>query len=189
MASNPVRQTASAATAAGGRTRPYCTSDIVLIGVGALLAVGCALLPAYIFFNQEQFGIRALTFEGSDMSGLGGAGLAPHSRLSQGPKQLAGIDARPTGDLDALPTGTLPGGAEQRPAAPGLDAQPFPADPPDFRLIHIANGRALIADREGIWLVQMGSRLPDNSRVASIEQRNGRWVLVTSGERVIAVDE
>ena len=45
----------------------------------------------------------------------------------------------------------------------------------------------MIEDEAGLWVVQTGSTLPDSSRVASIEQRNGKWVLVTSTDRVIAL--
>jgi hypothetical protein len=38
-------------------------------------------------------------------------------------------------------------------------------------------------------VVQRGSRLPDNSRVAGIEQRDGKWVLVTSADRVIELSK
>jgi hypothetical protein len=43
----------------------------------------------------------------------------------------------------------------------------------------------MIEDEDGIWVVQPGSILPDSSRVAAIEQREGRWVLVTTFDRII----
>ena len=58
---------------------------------------------------------------------------------------------------------------------------------PQFRLVHVANGRAMIEDDAGLWVVQAGSMLPDSSRVAGIEQRDGKWVLVTSTDRVVAL--
>ena len=61
-----------------------------------------------------------------------------------------------------------------------------PGDEAQFRLVHVANGRAMIEDEAGS-AVQTGSTLPDLSRVASIEQRKGKWVLVTSTDRVIAL--
>ena len=38
----------------------------------------------------------------------------------------------------------------------------------------------MIEDDAGLWVVQPGSMLPDSSRVAAIEQRDGKWVLVTT---------
>jgi hypothetical protein len=70
---------------------------------------------------------------------------------------------------------------------PGLAEQPFPPELSDFRLLHVANGRAMIEDDAGIFIVQRGSILPDNSRVAAIEERGGSFVLVTTGDRVIEV--
>ena len=37
----------------------------------------------------------------------------------------------------------------------------------------------MIEDDSGLFIVQRGSMLPEFSRVASIEERDGRWVLVT----------
>ena len=42
-----------------------------------------------------------------------------------------------------------------------------------------------IADDAGLWVVQRGSALPDSSTVARIEERGGKWVIVTSDDRVI----
>jgi hypothetical protein len=70
------------------------------------------------------------------------------------------------------------------PSPPPAD-QPFPAAASEFKMVHVANGRAMIEDDTGLWVVQRGSVLPDSSRVASIEQRGGKWVIVTSTDKVI----
>jgi hypothetical protein len=44
----------------------------------------------------------------------------------------------------------------------------------------VSNGRALIEDPSGMYVVRVGSILPDESRLATIEQRDGKWVIVTS---------
>ena len=38
-----------------------------------------------------------------------------------------------------------------------------------------------------LWIVQPGSQLPDSSTVAAIERRSGKWVLVTSAERIVEI--
>lgn len=43
----------------------------------------------------------------------------------------------------------------------------------------------MIEDDTGLWIVQRGSVLPDSSTVSSIEQRNGKWVMLTSTNQVI----
>jgi hypothetical protein len=45
----------------------------------------------------------------------------------------------------------------------------------------------MIEDNSGLWVVQTGSTLPDSSRVKSIEQRAGKWVLVTNTDRVLEI--
>ena len=35
-----------------------------------------------------------------------------------------------------------------------------------------------------MYMVRIGSILPDNSKLATIEQRDGRWVIITSSGQV-----
>jgi hypothetical protein len=159
-------------------------SDLTIVAFGVTLGLLCAMFPWYVFFNQEKFGIRAMKFEGG---GVPSTGPIPIGRQPQRIGAPIDVEDVPLTQLDLFATGTLPtaedGGDGQ--AVPGLDEQPFPDDEAQFRLVHVANGRAMIQDEAGLWVVQTGSTLPDSSRVASIEQRNGKWVLVTSMNRVI----
>ncbi|MNT02685.1 hypothetical protein D3C72_1371910 [compost metagenome] len=54
--------------------------------------------------------------------------------------------------------------------------------------MHVANGRALIEDTTGMYIVRIGSILPDNSRLATLEERDGRWVMITSSGDVYRAD-
>lgn len=158
---------------AGQRDR---RSDLTVAALGITLGLICALFPWYIFFNQDDFGVRAMKFEGSE------AGSGPILLGMQPQRVGAAIEAAeiPPMHLDLLPTGTTPQDADDdERGTPGLTSQPFPLLPVDFKLIHVANGRALIEDDSGLFVVQTGSVLPDSSRVASIEQRDGLWKLVT----------
>ena len=94
----------------------------------------------------------------------------------------------PKMELDFFPTATLPSDQE-RPRALPASEQPFPSDRVNFRLVHVANGRAMIEDSDGLWVVQRGSQLPDASRVAAIEQRDGRWVLVTTHDKIVELSD
>ena len=52
-------------------------SDFVIAALGVTLGLICALFPWYIFFNQEQFGVRAIKFGGTGTnSGRAGGGVA-----------------------------------------------------------------------------------------------------------------
>lgn len=159
-------------------------SDIVVAAFGIGLGLVCALFPWYIFFNQEQFGIRALKFEGN------GEATGP-IELSAQPDRIGAPSesAIPPARLDLLATGTLPKILDDEGTpTPGLTEQPFPAEAQEFRLVFAANGRAMIEDDSGLFVVQPGSRLPNNSRVATIEQRDGRWVLVTTAAQVFELE-
>jgi hypothetical protein len=154
-------------------------SDFVIAALGVTLGLICALFPWYIFFNQEQFGVQTIKFGGS------GSNAGRVTDGSQAKNLDATTVAKTIPDIDLLVTGTLPDEPEDK--APGLDQQPFPAAASEFEMVHVANGRAMIQDDTGLWIVQRGSVLPDSSRVSSIEQRAGKWVIVTTTDKVIAL--
>jgi hypothetical protein len=154
------------------------TSDALIIGLGACLGLVCALFPWYIFLHQDKFGIPAIRFSSKLPKGTPG--------LGEGPLRIGAIwklpDRKDAG-LDAFPTGTVNRGGSK--AVTDAD-QPFPGDKAEpFNLIQVANGQAMIEDADGFFVVRAGSPLPDDSRVSSIERRDGRWVLVTSTGKVI----
>ncbi|CDX32618.1 conserved hypothetical protein [Mesorhizobium sp. ORS 3359] len=154
-------------------------SDFVIAALGITLGLICALFPWYIFFNQEQFGVQTIKFGGSGSnSGREGGGVVAQR---SGPLTAKDI---PNSDIDLFATGTV----QDDPAPPPTD-QPFPAAASEFKMVHVANGRAMIEDDTGLWVVQRGSILPDSSRVASIEQRGGKWVIVTSTDKVIQLSK
>lgn len=163
------------------------SSDVIVAGLGIMLGLVCALFPWYVFFNQERFGIRAVQFSGGD-----GTGIVPDDLTYQ--PSLVGqgfaIEDVPLLQLDGIATGTVPPEADSATGEMSLADQPFPgelAPESEYQVVHIANGRAMIEDREGLYVVQTGSILPDKSRVASIERRNGNWVLVTSSDKIMRV--
>jgi hypothetical protein len=159
-------------------------SDLVIAALGVALGLTCALFPWYIFFNQEQFGVQAIAFGGRGHNA---------GRIMVDPKQgenLAEVASQEVSkNLDLFSTGTVQPKPETPDQAPGLDQQPFPTEAAKFRLVHVANGRAMIEDDAGLWIVQQGSSLPDSTRVKSIEKRKGQWVLVTSADKVIEISE
>ncbi|MDQ6433742.1 hypothetical protein RB623_06715 [Mesorhizobium sp. LHD-90] len=162
-------------------------SDLIVAGLGIALGFGCAVFPWYIFFNQDKFGIRALKFEGNPDQ------KPPVMLGSDGERIGAPMTAEdiPPMQLDLFATGTVGAGAdgqeEEKRATEALD-QPFPGDAVAYRLVYAAAGRAMIADDSGMWVVQRGSLLPDNSKVAGIEQRAGKWVLITSNDKVVELE-
>ncbi|MDN2566605.1 hypothetical protein N1F89_10260 [Aquibium sp. A9E412] len=175
------------APAAGGRRRWRLhrprgeRGDWLIAASGIALGVICALFPWYIFFNQEQFGVRPLRFEGQR------ARLLPPERLAYQPSLIGPRSLRQemgVGELDQMAVGTV---EQDRSRAVPLDEQPFPGPPSEFRLIHVTAGRAMIEDADGFWIVQRGARLPDGSRVAAIEKREGTWALVTSRNQVVTL--
>jgi hypothetical protein len=161
---------------------PKVSGDTIIGGVGVALGLVCALFPWYIFMNPEKFELRGYRFSGNPQAAHSASANSRPVRIGAQDLPEIGQDA-----LDMFPTGTVPD-PETKPPAPDDKDQPFPGDAPrkpDFNLIEVANGRAMIEDADGIWVVQVGSPLPNDSRVAAIEKRDGKWVLVTSAKDVV----
>ena len=162
-------------------------SDLTVAALGVTLGLICALFPWYIFFNPEEFGVRAMKFGGS------GGGTQPIVLGAQPERVGAPVASQeiPPTKLDLLSTGTATAEEENKDehGTLGLTEQPYPAPVVSFRLVLIANGRAMIEDDTGLFVVQPGSILPDASRVKSIEERNGRQVLVTDAGVALEVEK
>ena len=161
-------------------------SDLTVAALGVTLGLICALFPWYIFFNPEEFGVRAMKFGGS------GSGTEPIILGAQPERVGAPIASQEISPvkLDLLSTGTATKKeeTEDEEGVPLLAEQPFPPPAISFKVIQIANGRAMLEDETGLFIVQPGSILPDNTRVETIEEREGRPVLVTDGGIVLAVE-
>ena len=162
----------------------YSAGDKVLVGAGVLLAAMAAFFPWYVFLNPDKFSVPAL-WEGAtrDLPET-----AAKEVMSVSPAAMVDNDSDPgLESVDPVATATTAGGGKEKslgaPVETGLD-QPLPASS-GFRLMHVANGRALIEDASGMYIVRVGSILPDNSRLATLEQREGAWVIVTSNGDVI----
>ncbi len=163
----------------------YSLSDKLIVATGVFLAALAAFFPWYVFLNPERFSLPKL-WEGStrDLPDTGA-----HDVMSVSPAAMVDKNHDATAaaaGIDPISTATTSGGKRKSSGLPvetGLD-QPMPVAS-GFRLMHVANGRALIEDTQGMYIVRVGSTLPDNSRVATLEQRDGAWVIVTSNGDLI----
>ncbi|WP_147178271.1 MULTISPECIES: flagellar protein [Alphaproteobacteria] len=156
-------------------------TDRVLGATGVALACAAAFFPWYVFFNEEKFGVRVADWErtrdlpegpGRNVFSVSPLAMVDNDNKSSGETTGTSVDPLVTATVSKL-------GVEKPGAADMPEAQPFPGRS-GFRLLHVANGRALIEDTSGMYMVRVGSILPDNSRVATLEQRDGKWVIVTS---------
>lgn len=153
-------------------------SDRMLGIAGGVLAASAAFFPWYVFFNEDQFtaNLRALVSGQGIASWTGRPLETPPETASSGKAEDSVKPETP----DDIKTATVPNAKQDPDEDPAsADAQPFPASPVDFHLLHVANGRAMIEDKTGIYVVEVGSSLPDLSKVASVEERSGRWVIIT----------
>lgn len=159
--------------------------DRVLTGGLITVAAAAAALPWYVFFNPEKFGMTGNGWEAltnvPQRAGGGVAAVIPHideGLTSEGRQETAS-------NIDALTTATVQASGEGRNASNDGKSQPFPGGT-RFKLLHVSNGRALIEDKAGMFLVQIGSILPDESRLLSMTNVNGKWQIITSAGEVYA---
>lgn len=162
-------------------------SDLTIAALGVTLGLICALFPWYIFFNPEEFGVRAMRFGGR---GIGTEPIVLGAQPERVGAPVAEQKVAPM-ELDLLATGTATKDHtdEDDEGTPGLKDQPFPPPVISFRVVQIANGRAMLEDDTGLFVVKPGSTLPDSTRVKTIEERDGRAVLVTDAGVVLEISE
>ena len=155
------------------------TGDRVLTILGLSIAAAAAFFPWYVFFNADKFGVQMTNWDGTrDLPDL-----PPRNVFSVSPLAMTDNTENTAEPLDDLVTATVANTGDRKKRNIKED-QPFPGKS-DFRLLHVANGRALIEDSSGMYMVRVGSILPDESRLASLEQREGKWVIVTSNGAVV----
>ncbi len=167
-----------------GRWMRFLSSDRLLALIGFGVAGCAALLPWYAMQGGHGLGIRndghlRLSGHRDDMAGYGpGGSIRPFGRRAD---DLAKAEDR----LGELATGSVGGVGKpfERSARGSRPDQPFPGRP--FRLVHVSNGQALIADDSGMYLVGVGSKLPDKSTLKGFTRQDGRWAIVTSDGEVV----
>lgn len=167
--------------------KDFSITDAVLVGVGVGLAAAAATFPWYVFVHQDQFGYATVKFEQAPPdSDLSGPFYTPRVQWRPQPATAEDLASLP---LDHVATGTVVGSIEFETPEPGMQTQPFPGAPPSFTLVHVTQGRAMISDANGFFVVERGSVLPDSSRVVSIDNVDGKWRLKTSRDQVVELAE
>lgn len=159
--------------------------DMLLTAAGICLAVSSAFFPWYVFLNPDKFSIQEMAY-GDDRILPGSWQGRPVLNVS--PQAIPGRDIgedNPPLPPDQITTASIP----EAPIEPSIKktdeglnidgTQTFPYKP-KYKLLHVVNGRALIEDRSGTYVVKVGSVLPDNSLLAALEERQNGWVIVTS---------
>lgn len=152
--------------------------DRVLTVTGLALAGAAAIFPWYVFFNEDKFSLNIAQGDRTrDLPDWPARNVFSVSPLAMVNKNE--VKNKPEPPIDPLTTATVSSVGKEIDRGLVPEDQPFPASS-GFKLLHVANGRALIEDPSGMYVVRVGSVLPDESRLATIEQRDGKWVIVTS---------
>ena len=168
-------------------------SEMALSATGIGLAAFAAFFPWYVFFHHEQFAAR---HDGLAQNMVRDLPVGPPKPVySVSPSASINANGPPSGlamtlpkGFDNLKTGTIAGQDKPVEGEGGDLNQPLPGRSGAFKLLHVSGGKALIEDEGGMYIVGVGSALPDNSSIKSIEQRDGNWVIVTSSGNVVGIN-
>lgn len=155
--------------------------DLMLTIFGICLAGSAAFLPWYVFLNQDEFSVKRMAYSDDrvlpDWEGRTVVNVSPQAIKKRNPE----IDTQLPPDEITTASIQSPGDSLTGSAA----KQEFPGGKLNYRLLHVVNERALIEDDSGMYMVKVGSVLPDNSTLAELEQREGKWAIVTSNGDVL----
>lgn len=172
--------------------------DAMLTASGIALAAFAAFFPWYVVLHRETFAINhdglAQNLKRDLPVGPPRAvySVSPSASININTQGVfPSLDPKTLKRLDEITTATVPDKAEPKALQSNKGAdlnQPLPGSSKGFRLLHVSGDRALIEDSSGMFMVSVGAALPDNSHLASIEQRDGVWVLVTSNGDVIGMN-
>ena len=171
--------------AAGLKKVGISSSEQGVTWVAISLATAAALFPWYVFFNAEKFGIIASSGDRTrDLPHTGPRevfSVSPMAMINRNKDDSLSIELPP----DPLTTATVSTKGKERQSDHGAapQDQPFPGKA-SFRLLHVANGRALIEDSSGLYMLKVGSVLPDESKLTKIEKRDGEWLIESSSGAV-----
>ncbi|MGD0642709.1 MAG: hypothetical protein ABSC22_18370 [Roseiarcus sp.] len=162
--------------------------DIALVGAGVAMAVGSIVFAAAMFGQDDHAprinGMQYLAIFAKPRG-------ASHPTIAEAPVVTAtppvvadaAVDMAPTGSvarraLDMAPTGSIVRGAASESSAPI-----------SYRIIAVEPGMAWLSDGPEIRVVKPGDVAPGLGRIASIEQREGRWLLIDeSGATLLSSD-
>jgi hypothetical protein len=172
------------------KPKRFLSGDRIVAATGIALAAASAFFPWYVFLNEDKFGISVVPMDRTrdlpEGPGRNVFSVSPLALIDNDDNHTPSPLLDPVDNLTTATVSSL--GAERPRDEPGALQQPLPGKN-TFRLMHVANGRALIEDSTGMYMVRVGSILPDNSKLATIEQRDGRWVIVTSNGEIYRDDQ
>lgn len=159
--------------------RERVSFDFLFATVGVCLAGSAAFLPWYVFLHQEDFTVKRMAYtkdrELPDWEGRTIVNVSPSAIPKRDPDAL---------NEELLPDDITTASIPEDGGKGGSGSQAFPGQP-RFKLLHVANERALIEDASGMYMVKVGSVLPDNSTLSALEERGNGWALVTSNGDVV----
>lgn len=179
------------------RRRKRASAGDIGVGFGATVLAGLALyLPWDAYFNAENYSPPRMEFSrGGEVPPDALAAREdrlpmfafPEERFAGQPAPDLPVDDPPPG-VDPITTAGVPDGVDPITTG-GVEPGPRNVEATAvYTLIDASDGAALIADRDGIYLVRRGDMLPDGRRVLAVTGRGGTARIDAVGEGAVLLD-
>lgn len=171
--------------------------DVLLTIAGLCLAGSSAFLPWYVFLNQEEFEVQRLAYT---QQSSGSGSWSGRMVVNEKPAAFDGNGSTDRGLINLTPDMLSTASIDPQSAPPPSASEPDPSPETTgtieqefpggrvYRLVHVANQRALIEDSSGMYVVRVGSVLPDNSTLSALEETPTGWIAITSEGDMLKIE-
>lgn len=162
-------------------------ADYILSVIGLCLGTFAALFPWHVYLHPESYGPPRMTFSRD--------GVIPREEIiAQVPleagqtasslsevRTATGIEPPPV-KVDPVTTGKVDRSTIR---TVGVEEQPYPGNGKSFTVLAVDGARALVGDADGVYLVRVNSRLPDDTTAEAFREDDRGWYIVTSGGKTL----
>ncbi len=162
-------------------------ADYILSVIGLCLGTAAALFPWHVYLHPEDYGPPRMTFSRGGvipreeiLAQVPVGPGEPASSLSE-VRTATGIENPPV-RVDPVTTGKVDRSTIR---AIDIDSQPYPGNGKSFTVLAVDGARALVGDADGVYLVRVDTRLPDDTTAVDFRQDERGWYIVTSAGKTL----
>jgi len=167
--------------------RDMTAADYILSVIGLCLGTFAALFPWHVYLHPESYGPPRMTFSRG--------GVIPREEIvaqvpleasqpASSPSEVrpASAAVKPPARVDPVTTGKVDRSTIR---TVDIDPQPYPGNGKSFTVLAVDGARALVGDADGVYLVRVDTRLPDDTTAVDFRQDKQGWYIVTSAGKTL----